>query len=41
MPFSAYVSRDALNWLIAAYPIASWAAKVFPDAPSDQREDRL
>jgi len=41
MPFSAYVSRDALNWLIAAYPTASWAAKVFPDAPIDQREDKL
>jgi aminopeptidase len=40
-PFSAYVARDALNWLIAAYPTASWAAKVFPQAPADQREDKL
>ena len=40
-PFSALVARDALNWLIAAYPTASWAAKVFPAVPADQREDKL
>ncbi len=41
MPFSAYVSRDALNWLIASYPTASWAAKVFPNVSADQREAKL
>jgi aminopeptidase len=40
-PFSNYVMRDALNWLIAAYPTASWAARVFPDVPADQREAKL
>jgi aminopeptidase len=40
-PFSAYVARDALNWLIASYPTPSWAAKVFPDVPADQCEDKL
>ena len=40
-PFSVYVARDALNWLIAAYPTASWAAKVFSQVPADQREEKL
>jgi aminopeptidase len=40
-PFSLEVSRNTLNWLIAGYATASWAAKVFPDLPADQREDRL
>ena len=40
-PFSTYVARDALNWLIASYPTPSWAAKVFPNAPVDQREAKL
>jgi aminopeptidase len=40
-PFSVYVARDALNWLIAGYPTASWAAKVFPQIPADQRESQL
>jgi aminopeptidase len=40
-PFSACVARDALNWLIAGYATASWAAKVFPDVPADQREAKL
>jgi len=40
-PFSIYVARDALNWLIAAYPTASWAAKVFSQVPADQREEKL
>ena len=40
-PFSTYVARDALNWLIASYPTASWAAKVFPNVPADEREAKL
>lgn len=40
-PFSLEVSRNNLNWLIVGYPSASWAAKVFPDLPSDQSEDQL
>ena len=39
--FSLEVSRNNLNWLIVGYPSASWAARVFPDLPSDQSEDRL
>ena len=40
-PFSLEVSRNTLNWLIAGYATARWAAKVFPDLPDDQQEDRL
>ena len=40
-PFSTYVARDALNWLIASYPTASWAAKVYPKVPADEREAKL
>lgn len=40
-PFATYATSDALNWLIASYPTASWAAKVFPDVAADQREDKL
>jgi aminopeptidase len=40
-PFSLEVARNNLNWLIAGYASASWAAKVFPELPADQREDRL
>jgi aminopeptidase len=40
-PFSLEVTRNTLNWLIAGYATASWAAKVFPDLPENQREDRL
>src|SRR5512139_2094330 len=40
-PFSLAVSRNTLNWLIAGYATASWAAKIFPDLPADQRVDRL
>jgi aminopeptidase len=39
--FNMEVTRNNLNWLIAGYARASWAAKVFPDLPDDQREDRL
>ncbi len=40
-PFSLEVARNGLNWLIAGYASASWAAKVFPDLPADRREDHL
>jgi aminopeptidase len=40
-PFSLEVSRNSLNWLIAGYAAASWAAKVFPKLPEDQGVDRL
>jgi aminopeptidase len=40
-PFGLEVSRNNLNWLIVGYSSASWAARVFPDLPSDHCEDQL
>jgi aminopeptidase len=39
--FNLEVTRNNLNWLIAGCTSASWAAKVFPHLPPDQREDQL
>ncbi len=39
--FIQEVTRNKLNWLIASYAGTSWADKVFPGLPPDQREDRL
>ena len=36
-PFSNYIMNDGVNWSIISLPIASWAAKIFPnDAPKEQ-----
>jgi aminopeptidase len=40
-PFSDLLVRSALNWLIVSAPIASWAAKVFPNEAPEARLDRL
>ena len=40
-PFSALISKHAVNWLAISAPIASWADKVFPDLPSDKRKAKL
>ena len=40
-PYSEEVSRDTHNWLVASYPTAAWAARVFPDLPVEQQQDKL
>ena len=40
-PFRDLVMRSEINWLVVSAPIASWAAKVFPDLAADQRIRRL
>ncbi|MCL7464657.1 aminopeptidase [Phaeovulum sp. NW3] len=35
------ISNFDINWTIAAYPTPSWAARVFPDLPTDQAVARL
>jgi aminopeptidase len=40
-PFLDVLMRNGLNWLVVSAPIASWAAKVFPDQPTDQQIPRL
>ena len=40
-PYAEEVAKDSHNWLIASYPTAARAAKVFPGVPDEQRQDRL
>jgi aminopeptidase len=40
-PYAEEVAKDSHNWVIASYPTDDWAAKVFPDAPVGQRQDKL
>lgn len=40
-PLSRLISADAINWCVVAYPVAAWAAKVFPDRPAGEQQDAL
>jgi aminopeptidase len=40
-PYAEEVARDSHNWVVASYPTAAWAARVFPGAPAEQRQDKL
>jgi aminopeptidase len=40
-PFRERISRNATNWLVAAAPAASWAARVFPGLPPAEQVARL
>ncbi|MBK9714732.1 MAG: aminopeptidase [Kouleothrix sp.] len=40
-PFQRLMARNATNWLVISAPIESWAAKIFPHEPPEQRETRL
>ncbi len=37
IPFRELISRNQTNWSVIATAGAAWAAKVFPEAPTDQR----
>ena len=41
MPFRTYTMSDKVSWSIVAVPSQIWADKVFPDAPENERVDRL
>jgi aminopeptidase len=41
LPFRRKVMSDELNWSIISLPIASWAAKVFPDHSPQEQIARL
>src|SRR5437867_9869947 len=41
IPFRELISRNQTNWSMIATAGAAWAAKVFPDAPADERLERL
>ena len=40
-PVSALVTRNATNWCIAAAAAPAWAAKIFPNLPLEQAEEKL
>jgi aminopeptidase len=40
-PFRDAISRNATNWCVVAAPAPSWAARVFPGLPQDERVARL
>ncbi len=41
VPFTKNVMSDAFNWGIISWPLASWAAKIFPDDPPDIQVEKL
>ena len=40
-PISTLVTRNASNWSIAAASAPAWAAKIFPDLPLEEAEEKL
>jgi aminopeptidase len=40
-PISTLVTRNASNWSIAAAPAPAWAAKIFPELPLEEAEEKL
>jgi aminopeptidase len=40
-PFYRQIMNDGTNWCVISVPIASWAAKVFPEAPAEQQIPKL
>lgn len=41
LPLSRLISADAINWCVVGYATQAWAARVFPDLPPDQQQQRL
>ncbi|NJC94853.1 MAG: aminopeptidase [Anaerolineales bacterium] len=41
VPINIKVSRNAINWCIAASSAPAWAAKIFPDLAIEDAEDKL
>jgi len=39
--FREHISRNGTNWAVVAAASAAWAAKVFPEAPAEDRLSRL
>jgi len=40
-PFLKIAGRSEINWLVLAVPTPGWCAKVFPDLPVEQREEKM
>ena len=41
LPASSLIMRDAINWLVVAYPAKAWAQKIFPDVDPDTAVEKL
>ncbi|CUS06129.1 Aminopeptidase 2 [Candidatus Promineifilum breve] len=41
MPLARLMSADAVNWCVVGYATAGWAARVFPDLPPAEQQQRL
>ncbi len=41
MPVSRLISPDAINWCDVGYATQAWAARVFPDLPPGEQQQRL
>ncbi|MFD3446792.1 aminopeptidase [Microbacteriaceae bacterium 4G12] len=39
--FRRYMQSDKVSWTVLSIPTKEWAAKVFPDVPSTEQEDKL
>ena len=39
--FSDQISKNAVNWCLVSAPVSGWAAKIFPNLESPEREKRL
>ncbi|NJP38239.1 aminopeptidase [Alkalicoccus luteus] len=39
--FRTYIQSDKVSWLVISAPSPAWAAKVFPDAPAEEQEEKL
>ncbi|SDO50961.1 aminopeptidase [Alkalicoccus daliensis] len=39
--FRKYIQSDKVSWLVISAPSPAWAAKVFPDTPEEEQEDKL
>ncbi len=39
--FSKHVMNSSVNWTLASAPLQSWADKLFPDAPQNERVGKL
>ena len=41
MPVSRLISADAVNWCVVGYATPGWAARVFPELPPAEQQQRL
>ena len=41
MPLARLMSANAVNWCVVGYATAGWAARVFPDLPPGEQQQRL